>query len=112
MLQLDPNVLRPNSNPHELQQDVTTSQDSLVAVRALIRRQLPYIILTILICVALASAYVMTAPKRYTSTAVLIIDSRKTQLLQQQSSPLGVDSPLDSATVDSQVEILKSEKVA
>jgi succinoglycan biosynthesis transport protein ExoP len=113
MLQVDPKALRsPPTAPDQPQQEVLTSQDSLLAVRALLRRQLPYIVLTVLICVGLAAAYVLTAQKKYTSTAVLIIDSRKTQMLQQQSSPLGVDTPLDSATVDSQVEVLKSEKVA
>jgi succinoglycan biosynthesis transport protein ExoP len=110
MLQVDPKALRSPPTAPE-QPDTRTSQDSLLAVRALLRRQMPYIILTMLVCVGLAAAYCMTSQKKYTSTAALIIDSRKTQMLQQQSSPLGVDTPLDSATVDSQVEILKSEKV-
>ncbi|MCK1396163.1 polysaccharide biosynthesis tyrosine autokinase [Bradyrhizobium sp. 1] len=115
MLQVDPKALRSSPTaPEQPQREVLTSQDSLLAVRALIRRQLPYIVLTVLVCVTLAAAYCMTAQKKYTSTAALLIDSRKTQMLNQQSSssPLGVDTPLDSATVDSQVEILKSEKVA
>lgn len=114
MLQVDPKALRsPPSAPEQPQRASATSQDSLLALRALIRRQLPFIVLTVIVCVGLAGAYCMTAEKKYTSTAALIIDSRKTQVLNQQSSssPLGVDTPLDSATVDSQVEILKSEKV-
>lgn len=114
MLQIDPKVLRssPTAPDQQHHTELQTSQDSLLALRALLRRQLPYIVLTVIVCVGLAAAYVMTAQKKYTSTAVLIIDSRKTQMLQQQASPMGVDTPLDSATVDSQVEILKSEKVA
>ena len=113
MLQVDPKAVRSSpAAPEQRQAEVLTSHESLLALRALLRRQLPYIVLTVLVCVGLAAAYVMTAQKKYTSTAVLIIDSRKTtQMLQQQSSPLGVETPLDSATVDSQVEILKSEKV-
>lgn len=114
MLQVDPKALRSSPTaPEQPQRDSATSQDSLLALRALIRRQLPFIVLTVIVCVGLAIAYCMTAEKKYTSTAALIIDSRKTQVLNQQSSssPLGVDTPLDSATVDSQVEILKSEKV-
>jgi succinoglycan biosynthesis transport protein ExoP len=105
MLQIAPKTLPP-------EQSVVTTQDALLAIRALIWRQLPLMLLGFLVCIVMAGAYLLTAPPRFTSTAVMIIDSRKTQLLQQQASPLGVDAPLDSATVDSQVEILKSEKVA
>lgn len=114
MLQVDPKAVRSSPTaPEQSQRDTATSQDSLLALRALIRRQWPYMVLTVIVIVGLAAAYCMTADNKYTATAVLIIDSRKTQLLNQQStsSPMGVDTPLDSATVDSQVEILKSDKV-
>jgi polysaccharide biosynthesis transport protein len=74
-------------------------------------RRLPLIAVAVLITCSLAAAYLLTAPKRYTSMAELVIDSRKAGLLPQQN-PLGVDAPIDSAIVDSQVEILKSENVA
>jgi polysaccharide biosynthesis transport protein len=113
MLQVDPGILRARKSEPEHEPELLTTQDSLIAIRALIWRQFPVIALTLVICIGLASAYVMTAAKRYTSTGVLLIDSRKTQQpLQQQQSPMGVDTPLDSPTVDSQVEVLKSEKVA
>lgn len=112
MLQVDPNALKPNAAAREPTDEFTSLKDLILSAKSLIRRQLPYILLTLLLCVGLASAYVLAASKKYTSTAALIIDSRKTQLLQQQSSPMGVDTPLDSPTVDSQVEILTSEKVA
>lgn len=86
-------------------------QTSLFAIKDLLKRQFPIIVCVALICVGMAVVYLLTATPRYSSSAVLLIDSRKTQMLQQQS-PMGVDAPLDSATVDSQVEILKSEKVA
>lgn len=97
MLQVDPKAVRSSpAAPEQRQAEVLTSHELLLALRALLRRQLPYIVLTVLVCVGLAAAYVMTAQKKYTSTAVLIIDSRKTtQMLQQQSSPLGVETPLD-----------------
>jgi succinoglycan biosynthesis transport protein ExoP len=113
MLQVDPGILRARRSEPEHEPELLTSQDSLLAIRALIWRQFPVITLTLLVCIGLASTYIMTSAKRYTSTGVLLIDSRKTQQpLQQQQSPMGVDQPLDSPTVDSQVEILKSEKVA
>ena len=46
----------------------------------------------------------------YTAQAQLLIDARKVQVFQQQSI-LG-DIPIDTAQVESQVEILKSENIA
>jgi polysaccharide biosynthesis transport protein len=91
--------------------DVLSLEETFSSLRALMLRQFPLMLLVWLFCVALAGAYMLTAPKKYTSMAELIVDSRKSQQLQQQS-PLGVELQLDSATVDSQVEILKSENVA
>jgi succinoglycan biosynthesis transport protein ExoP len=86
-------------------------EETFSSLRALVLRQFPLMLLVWLSCAALAGAYLLIAPKKYTSMAELIVDSRKSQQLQQQS-PLGAELQLDSATVDSQVEILKSEKVA
>jgi succinoglycan biosynthesis transport protein ExoP len=61
---------------------------------------------------ALGAVFLFTEPPQYTATALLIIDSHKAQLFQQQSSPMGVDMPIDSAEVDSQVEVLKAENIA
>lgn len=69
-------------------------------------------ILTVLVCLGLAGSYLVSATKRYTGTAVLMIDSRKMQGLQTQGAPGAGDNPIDSAMVDSQVEVLKSETIA
>src|SRR5882757_430663 len=86
-------------------------QHPLSYVFGLLGRQYPVMIFTLLLCVSMAGVYLLTAPKRYTGTAVLMIDSRKMQGLQTQAA-LGSDSPIDSAMVDSQVEILRSETIA
>jgi polysaccharide biosynthesis transport protein len=75
------------------------------------RRQLHLIVLVVLLSCALGGAYLLTTPKRFSSMAEMVIDSRKTQLLQQQN-PMGIEAPIDSAMVDSQVEIMKSESIA
>lgn len=67
---------------------------------------------TLLLCLGFVGVYLLTSPKRYTGTAVLLIDSRKIQGLQTNQAPPGGDNPIDSAMVDSQVEILKSETIA
>ena len=91
--------------------DILSLEDTFSSLRALILRQFPIMLFVLLFCVALAGVYLLTAPQKFSSMAELIIDSRKSQQLQQQS-PLGAELQLNSATVDSQVEILKSEKVA
>src|SRR4051812_47213062 len=91
--------------------DVLSLAEMFSSLRGLFLRQFPVMLFVLLSCIALVAAYFFTAPPKYSSTAELIVDSRKSQQLQQQS-PLGVELPLDSATVDSQVEILKSENVA
>jgi len=75
-----------------------------------LQRQYPVIVFTLLVMMALAAIYVLSAQPKYTAQAKLLIDTRKVQLFQQQSV-LG-DIPPDPASVDSQVEILQSENVA
>lgn len=75
-------------------------------------RQYQLMVFTLLLCVGLTGVYLLTTPKRYTGTAALIIDSRRMQGLQTQASVGSGDASIDSAMVDSQVEILKSETIA
>lgn len=100
--------------PREIEsptQESASLEQTISAVVALIGRQYPVMIFVMCLCIGLAGVYLLTAPKRYTGTAVLLIDSRKMQGLQTQA-PAGGDSPIDSAMVDSQVEVLKSETIA
>ena len=62
------------------------------------------------IAIELGFVYILTTPPSFTATATLMIDSKKIQLFQQQS--LINDLPIDASTVESQVEILKSETIA
>ncbi|MGL3111446.1 Wzz/FepE/Etk N-terminal domain-containing protein [Bradyrhizobium sp. BR 1432] len=87
-------------------------EQTISSALALVSRQYPVMIFTLLLCICLAGVYVFTAPKRYTGTAILMIDSRKMQGLQTQAPASGADNPIDSAMVDSQVELLKSEAIA
>lgn len=87
-------------------------EQTISSALALVSRQYPVMIFTLLLCISLAGVYVFTAPKRYTGTAILMIDSRKMQGLQTQAQTTSTDNPIDSAMVDSQVELLKSEAIA
>ncbi len=103
-------------NPREIESpgpETESLRQTVSSVFALFGRQYPLMIFTLLLCVSLAGVYLLTVPKRYTASATLIIDSRKMQGLQtQQQAPGSGDMSVDTAMVDSQVEILKSETIA
>ncbi|MGY4234685.1 succinoglycan biosynthesis transport protein ExoP [Bradyrhizobium sp. USDA 4449] len=107
MLQMDKNLQREPDRPG----DYVSGGELLKSLSAFVSRQLPLMVIICVISLALGFVFYFTTPQRFTGTALLILDSHKTQLLQQQS-PLGIDAPVDSTAVDSQVEILKSENVA
>src|SRR3984893_17414294 len=75
-----------------------------------IRRQFPIFVFVVACAIALGLVYLITTPASYTSHAMLLIDSSKLRVLHQQDEPLG-DVPIDSAQVETQVEILKSENI-
>ncbi|WP_407192941.1 polysaccharide biosynthesis tyrosine autokinase [Bradyrhizobium sp. STM 3566] len=83
---------------------------SVASYLSIIRRQFPTMIAILSACVIVALVYLFTAIPQYTSTASMVIDTRKVQLFQQQSM-LG-DVAIDSSTVETQVEILKSENIS
>src|SRR6516225_2348350 len=84
--------------------------EALESFAGFVRRQFPVILFVLLLILAVVAVFLFTTPPRYTAQAKLIIDSRKVQLFQQQSV-LG-EIPVESATVESQIEILKSENIA
>lgn len=75
-----------------------------------VRRQASVIGFVTLLMAALGFIYILTTPSLYTGHAVLLIDTHKTQVFQA-TSPLG-DLPINSATVDTQIEILDSDNIA
>ena len=55
------------SEPDSLQQPFSLAFE-------LLSRQYPLMLLTLILCVGIAGVYLLTAPKRYTGAAVLMID--------------------------------------
>lgn len=90
--------------------EMLSAAETLRAFVSFLRRQSPVIVFVTLLALALGATYVVTARPSFTATAQLLIDARKVQVFQQQSI-LG-DIPVDTAQVESQVEVLKSENVA
>jgi len=84
--------------------------DLISALTSLARRRAGLIILIFGLSVVCGAIYLRVTPARYLAQASLIIDTRKSQLFSQQS--VVGESAIDNATVDSQIEILKSERVA
>ena len=112
MLQID-KVPTQNRSPSEFQDDARATPastiESLSGLVAFVGRQYPIIVFVGTIIFVLGLVYVFSAQPHYTAEASLIIDTRKVQLFQQ--ALLG-DSGINSAAVESQVEILKSESIA
>jgi succinoglycan biosynthesis transport protein ExoP len=109
MLQID--KTKGPIEPAALAPDMASAEELYAAFIALVRRQFPTIVFVILLMLGLATVYIFTTPPLYTGEAVLIIDTHQSHLFQQQNT-LSVDMPVDTAMVDSQVEILKSENIA
>ncbi|WP_375308911.1 polysaccharide biosynthesis tyrosine autokinase [Bradyrhizobium sp. A11] len=107
-------MLQVNKPTSEINRDFAEADgspsQSLTSYLEIIRRQFPTMIAIVSACVILALLYLFTAAPQFTSTASMVIDTRKVQLFQQQSV-LG-DIAIDSATVETQVEILKSENIS
>ena len=73
-----------------------------------VRRQFLVIIFIALPIISLGALYVLTAPPTYTAEATILIDPRKVQLFPGSTFAEG---QADSPTLESQVELLKSERV-
>jgi succinoglycan biosynthesis transport protein ExoP len=91
--------------------DDLSASATFMAAKATVERQWPTMVYVVLLVFALAAIYFFTAQPKYTATAELYVDTHKIQLLQQQQTS-GIDAPVDSSMIDSQVEILKSENIA
>ena len=90
--------------------EIVSGAESLRSFVGFVRRQFPVIAFVTLLTIALGVIYLITARPSFTAQAQLLIDARKVQIFQQQSI-LG-DIPIDTAQVESQVEVLKSENIA
>jgi len=82
----------------------------LTYLSSILRQNIILIFSFIGIALTLATIYLFVTPKQYTATAVLLIDSRANTFSSQQVRVTDANS--DSANVESQVEILRSEKIS
>ena len=103
-----------NADPIQAEQQLQiTSFSAKEVVEQLfgyLRRQYPIIVLISTCAVALSLVYLLTTQRLYTAHAMFLIDTTKMQILQQQQQVIG-ELPLDTAQVETQIEVLKSEGI-
>jgi polysaccharide biosynthesis transport protein len=87
-----------------------TFQHALKSALTFVRRQYAVIGIIAAIMIALGFVYIYTTPPSYTATATMLIDTKN--LPMQLQSTMFSDLSVDSGTVESQVEILKSDSIA
>jgi polysaccharide biosynthesis transport protein len=75
-----------------------------------VRRQFQVFIIVPIGAIVLGLLYLLVTPPQYSATASLLIDSHKLSVLQNLLQPAG-EMPLDTAQVESQVEILRSDSI-
>jgi succinoglycan biosynthesis transport protein ExoP len=78
----------------------------------LIRRRRAIIVGSMLVALAIATGYVLSVPSIYTATATVVIDPLVDPLRQSASQRANTGIQSDPATVDTQVEILRSDGIA
>ncbi|MGH8527415.1 MAG: Wzz/FepE/Etk N-terminal domain-containing protein, partial [Gammaproteobacteria bacterium] len=83
----------------------------LSSLLAFVRRQKTTILLATGFMVLLGLAYLMAAAPKYTATASVVLDTKRVQLAQMAQEP-AVEPMTDTGLVESQVETLKSERIA
>jgi succinoglycan biosynthesis transport protein ExoP len=97
--------------PYAAEAPATSAAELYSATGDFLRRQGGVIAAVTALALVAGCLYASLAPPRYSGQAVLLIDTHKNQVFEPQQSPLG-DLPIDSATVDTQIEVLKSERIA
>jgi succinoglycan biosynthesis transport protein ExoP len=87
-----------------------SSSETLKNFTGMIRRQLPIFIVVITLTIGIGLVYLFTATPMFTAIASMVIDTRHVQLFQQQS--VLSDIVVDAGTVQTQIELLKSQNVS
>jgi succinoglycan biosynthesis transport protein ExoP len=99
-----------NLEPVERPSSATVPSHVLQFVINFVRRQYVVIAIAVTLTTMLGIVYLITTPPTFTAYARMLMDTRKQQVMLPQQ-PMTWDY-LESATVLSQVEVLKSENVA
>src|ERR1700761_4516409 len=90
------------SNPINLAgADYSSPAELLDSFIHFLRQQYSIVLITSLLTISLGVTYLIVARPSYTAVATMLIDTRKTQFLQQQ--PSYGDAQVDTASIESQI---------
>ena len=89
---------------------VSSPAELFETVMGFLRRQYAVIISVALLALLLAALYIFVRPPSFTAQANLLIDTRKLQVLKD--APILSDIGLDAVTIESQLQLIKSDSVA
>jgi polysaccharide biosynthesis transport protein len=90
--------------------DADSGPAGLNQIRDFLGRQWRLITLVAVLGITVGAAYIAVSPARYTAQADMIIDTKKVTWTQAEMS--AENRPLEDASVESEIETTKSEKVA
>jgi exopolysaccharide transport family protein len=93
-----------------VENDFDTGSISILQVRDFLGRQWRLIALVTGLSIIVGAAYIATSPSRYTAQADMIIDTKR--LIWTQSELSTETRSIDDASVESEIETTKSEKLA
>mgnify|MGYP001159353015 CR=1 FL=1 len=97
-----------------MQHNSSNSADQFIDIRdilSILRRQARLIILTILVALSLAFIHLSRATSMYTASALVMVDTVATNLLDPQTGA-PTNASTDTAKLESEVEILRSDSLA
>ncbi|MGV7032943.1 GumC family protein [Methylobacterium symbioticum] len=97
--------------PAPQEERATSRELSLRSLRTALRRSVTTIGVTVVVCLAAAALFCWLSVPTYVSTVQLLIEPQKQQQLLW-FEPGMLDLTLDNAQVESQVELLRSERLA
>lgn len=104
------NVVPDNVHQSRYYVDAAAEQRwTMQAVLDVAVRRIRFPLIAVAVCLALAGYYLATTPDSFTATAVLMLDTKQTP---PSPSQISQDPMIDPAVVDSQIEILKSQRIA
>jgi succinoglycan biosynthesis transport protein ExoP len=105
------------SNPQYLEregfelagQQPASLHDLTTNLLGIVRRRWLIILIVCMLSIALAVIYVAITPPQFTAIATLLIDNGKVKPVDKS---VYVETPLDAATIESQIQVLRSESLA
>jgi succinoglycan biosynthesis transport protein ExoP len=84
---------------------------SLQQVLQILRRNILIIVVSVLVFLGLGTGYVLLATPKFTATAMLVLDTKRTGFFP--GAPESNNSNIvDAGNIDNQIEIIKSEEIA